>query len=97
MGSEMCIRDSAKPDPEILTKTIDQLGAQVECTLYIGDSSHDLEAALSMGMLFLLADTGIYVRGEMREKLRAAAERNGFPTVGLNELSNIPDIVMSTI
>jgi pyrophosphatase PpaX len=88
---------NAKPDPEILTKTIDQLGAQVECTLYIGDSSHDLEAALSMGMPFLLADTGIYVRGEMREKLRAAAERNGFPTVGLNELSNIPDIVMSTI
>lgn len=78
-----------KPDPEILTKTVDLLGGQVNRTLYVGDSGHDLEAAVSLGMPFLLVDTGIYVRGETRTGLRITAEANGFPIVGLEELLDI--------
>lgn len=83
---------NGKPDPEILTKTIDLLGGQVDRSLYVGDSSHDLEAAVRLGMPFLLADTGIYVRGETRAKLRITAEENGFPIVGLGELLDISEI-----
>ena len=86
-----------KPDPEILIMTIGRLGGQVDRTLYVGDSSHDLEAAVNLGMPFLLADTGIYVRGEAREKLRAAAIEKGFPIVGLTELLDISDIAMSMV
>jgi len=86
-----------KPDPEILIMTIGRLGGQVDRTLYVGDSSHDLEAAVSLGMPFLLADTGIYVRGEAREKLRAAAIEKGFPIVGLTELLDISDIAMNMV
>ena len=82
-----------KPDPEILTKTIDLLSGQVGRALYVGDSGHDLEAAVSLGMAFLLADTGIYVRGETRERLRAAAEENGFPIVSLDGLLDIYEAV----
>ncbi len=82
-----------KPDPEILTKTVDLLGGQVNRTLYVGDSGHDLEAAVSLGMPFLLVDTGIYVRGETRTGLRITAEANGFPIVGLEELLDICEIV----
>ena len=82
-----------KPDPEILIKAVDRLGGQVTRALYVGDSSHDLEAALNLGMPFLLVDSGLYVRGEARNKLRAAAELNGFPMVGLEELLDIAEIV----
>lgn len=82
-----------KPDPEILTKTIDLLGGQVKRTLYVGDSAHDLEAAVCLGMPFLLADTGIYVRGETRKRLRITAEENGYPIVGLEGLLDICEIV----
>lgn len=82
-----------KPNPEILTKTLDRLGGRVERTFYIGDSSHDLEAAVCLGMPFLLADTGIYVREEAREKLRATANDKGIPIVGLEEFPDIPDII----
>ena len=82
-----------KPDPEILTKTIDLLGGQVNRSLYVGDSGHDLEAAVRLGMPFLLVDTGIYVRGETRRSLRITAEENGYPIVGLGELLDIGEIV----
>ncbi len=82
-----------KPDPEILTKTIDLLGGQVDRAFYVGDSGHDLEAAVSLKMPFLLVDSGIYVRGETRENLRASAEKNGFPIVGLDELLNICEML----
>ena len=82
-----------KPDPEILIKAVDRLGGQVNRALYVGDSSHDLEAALNLGMPFLLVDSGLYVRGEARIKLHAAAELNGFPMVGLGELLDIAEIV----
>ena len=82
-----------KPDPEILIKAVDRLGGQVTRALYVGDSSHDLEAALNLGMPFLLVDSGLYVRGEARNKLRAAAELNGFPMVGLEGLLDIAEIV----
>ena len=81
-----------KPDPEILTKTLERLGGQIERTLYVGDSSHDLEAAVNLGMPFLLVDSGLYVRGKARKKLRTSAERHGFPIVGLDELIGIRDI-----
>jgi HAD superfamily hydrolase (TIGR01509 family) len=82
-----------KPDPEILTKTIELFGGQVNRTLYVGDSTHDLEAAVRLGMPFLLVDTGIYVRGETRRRLRVTAEENGYPIVGTEELLDIGEIV----
>jgi phosphoglycolate phosphatase-like HAD superfamily hydrolase len=82
-----------KPDPEILIKTVGLMGGQISRTLYIGDSTHDLEAAVSLGMPFLLVDSGIYVRGETRSKLRASAEENGYPIVGFEGLLDIGDIV----
>ncbi|PCH79585.1 MAG: hypothetical protein COC02_08530, partial [Rhodospirillaceae bacterium] len=50
-------------------------------------------AALNLGMLFLLVDSGLYVRGEARKKLHAAAEHNGFPMVGIGEFLDIAEIV----
>jgi hypothetical protein len=44
-------------------------------------------------MPFLLVDSGLYVRGEARNKLHAAAELNGFPMVGMGELLDIAEIV----
>ena len=82
-----------KPDPEILGKTVMLLSGRVNRTLSVGDSSHDLEAAGRLGMRFLLADTGTYVRGETRRRLRVTAEEHGYPIVGLEELSDIYDIV----
>ncbi|MCS5666333.1 MAG: HAD family hydrolase [Dehalococcoidia bacterium] len=82
-----------KPDPEILTKTIDRLGRRVDRAIYVGDSSHDLEAASDLGMSFILVDSGLYVRGEARKKLRAAARKNGFSIVGLGDLAQIGSIV----
>ena len=82
-----------KPDPEILTKTLERLGGQIERTLYVGDSSHDLEAAVNLGMPFLLVDSGLYVRGKARKELRASAERHRFPIVGLDEVIGIRDII----
>ena len=82
-----------KPDPEILTKTIDRLGRRVDRAIYVGDSSHDLEAASDLGMSFILVDSGLYVRGEARKKLRAAARKNGFSIVGLGDLAQIGNIV----
>ena len=81
-----------KPNPEILTKTVGRLGGQVNRSMYVGDSSHDLEAAVNLGMPFLLVDSGLYVRGEAREKLRSVAHQNGFPIVGIDEILDIGEI-----
>jgi len=82
-----------KPDPEILAKTIELLGVQVDRALYVGDSYHDLEAAVRLEMPFLLVDSGIYVRGETRKKLRVSAKENGYPIVGLEGLLDIEEIL----
>ena len=82
-----------KPDPEILAKTVELLGGQVKRSIYIGDSSHDLEAAVNLEMPFLLVDSGLYVRGDAREKLRSAAKQNGVPIVGLDEISDSGKLV----
>ena len=82
-----------KPDPAILTKAIERLGRRVDSAIYVGDSSHDLEAATDLGMSFILVDSGLYVRGEDREKLRTAARQNGFTIVGIGDLVKIGDIV----
>lgn len=86
---------NVKPDPEILTKTVDALGAQVQRTLYAGDSSHDLEAAVRLEMPFLLVDSGIYVRDAARASLRAAAKEHRFPIVGVDGLLDILTIAGS--
>ena len=83
---------NVKPDPEILTKSVEALSGNVDASLYVGDSTHDLEPAASLAMPFLLADTGIFVRGETRAKLRASAEEKGYPVVGVNELLDIFEI-----
>ncbi|MBT97836.1 MAG: hypothetical protein CL902_04325 [Dehalococcoidia bacterium] len=82
-----------KPDPEILVKTVDRLGGAVNNSLYVGDSSHDMEASVSIGMPFLLVDSELYVRGDARDKLRSEAEQNGFPIVGFDEILNIAEVV----
>ena len=82
-----------KPDPEILTKTVEIMGGEVSRTLYIRDSTHDLEAAVRLEMPFLLVDTGIYVRGETRRRLRITAEENKYPIVDLERLLDIGEIV----
>ena len=84
-----------KPDPEILVKTVELLGGQVNQSVYVGDSSHDLEASVNLGMPFLLMDSGIYVRGEARQKLREQSEQNGFPIVRFDGLLTIVDSVRS--
>ena len=86
---------NVKPDPEILTKTVEALNGSVSACLYVGDSTHDLEAAVSLAMPFSLADTGIFVRGETRTKLRASAEEKEYPVVGVNELLDIYEIAKS--
>lgn len=84
-----------KPDPEVLTKTIELFGGQVDDFLYIGDSTHDLEAAVTLQMPFLLVDSGVFVRGETRRNLRISAETNGYPIVGSDGLLDICEIVNS--
>lgn len=84
-----------KPDPEVLTKTVELFGGQVNDFLYIGDSTHDLEAAACLEMPFLLVDSGIFVRGETRKKLRISAAEKGYPIVGLDGLLNICEIAKS--
>ena len=81
-----------KPDPEVLTKTVELFGGQVNSSLYIGDSTHDLEAAVSLAMPFLLVDSGIFVRGETRTQLRISAEENGYPIVDREGLLDICEI-----
>ena len=85
-----------KPDPEILTKTIELLGGPVNA-VYVGDSFHDLDAAVRLEMPFLLVDSGIYVRGETRKKLRITAEEKGYPIVGLEELLHIDEILRTHV
>ena len=81
-----------KPDPEILVKTVQKLGSQVDQAIYVGDSSHDLEAAVGLSMSFILVDSGLYVRGESRNKLRTSARENGFPIVGIDDFMKIGEI-----
>ena len=84
---------NVKPDPEILVKTIGLLGIDASGALYCGDSSHDAEAAFQLDMPFLLIDSGLYVRGEPRERLRISVERRGCPVIGLDQLLTIKEIV----
>ena len=93
-GSVLTIDDVSqiKPDPEILVKTVARLSGQINRCMYVGDSSHDLEAAVTLGMPFLLVDSGLYVRGEAREKLRSAAKQNGFSIVKSDEILDIGGI-----
>lgn len=82
-----------KPNPEILSLTMDRLGMKKNQVIFAGDSSHDLEAASRIGIPFILADTGIYVRGKTRISLRASALDKHFPIVKLHNLFGILDIV----
>ena len=80
---------NGKPDPEILWKTIEQLDKDVKCTLYVGDAAHDLEAAIRLGVPFLLTDTGIYRIGSARKRLGILAKDKGFPVVGSQDICEI--------
>jgi len=48
--------DSRKPDPDMLLKTIEDLGGGA--TLYVGDSEIDAETAKRAGVLFALYSEG---------------------------------------
>ena len=82
-----------KPNPEILFLTMDRLGVKKNQVIFAGDSSHDLEAASRIGIPFILADTGIYVRGKTRISLRDSALDKHYPIVKLQNLFGILDIV----
>ena len=82
-----------KPNPEILFLIMDRLGIKKNQVIFVGDSSHDLEAASRIGMPFILADTGIYVRGKTRISLRDSALDKNLPIVKLHNLFGILDIV----
>ena len=84
-----------KPDPEILVKTAKQLGVDVSRSLYVGDSSHDLEAAKAIEMPFVLADTGLFVDGTRRIDLRQNAQSLGYPVVARDDLESIAEIAKS--
>lgn len=82
-----------KPDPEILLLLMKQLDVKENQVLFAGDSAHDLEAARRARISFILADTGIYVRGKTRVALRNSALRENIPIVTLQHLLKIFDIV----
>ncbi len=81
-----------KPDPEILTTTAERLGVDASSCLYVGDSTHDLDASRASGMPFVLADTGLFVDGQRRIELRDRAIALGYPVVATNELERIAEI-----
>ncbi|WP_100065827.1 HAD family hydrolase [Miniphocaeibacter massiliensis] len=47
-----------KPNPEPIQKAIDDLGANIEETIYIGDSLYDMKSAKACGISFGLAKWG---------------------------------------
>ena len=56
-----------------------------------------MEAAVNIGMRFLLVVSGLYGRGEAAEKLRGKAKQHGFPIVGPEELLDIGKIAQSRL
>lgn len=55
---------SPKPSPEGLERALDELGADAERTIYVGDAHRDLEAAHAAGVRFAAA---LWGKGEERE------------------------------
>jgi HAD superfamily hydrolase (TIGR01549 family) len=84
-----------KPDPEILVKTAQRLKVDASRSLYVGDSTHDLEAATAAGMPFVLADTGLFVDGRRRIDLREKARSLDYPVVATDEIGSIAGIAKS--
>ncbi len=82
-----------KPNPEILLLMLKQIEVKSNEVIFAGDSTHDLEAARRAKISFILADTGIYVRGKTRITLRNTALQENIPIVTLHNLFDIFDIV----
>ena len=49
-----------KPEPQLTHRTLELLSAQVESTIYVGDSPYDYETAKAVGMKAYLVSTGTH-------------------------------------
>jgi HAD superfamily hydrolase (TIGR01549 family) len=58
--------DASKPDPDLLSATLDRLG-EVNRTVFVGDTPYDVEAARRAGMGCIAVLTGGFSRAELNE------------------------------
>ena len=58
--------DASKPDPDLLSATLDRLG-EVHRTVFVGDTPYDVEAARRAGMGCIAVLTGGFSRAELDE------------------------------
>ena len=58
VGSEMCIRDSCKPDPRHLTTVIEILDGDLKKSIMIGDSETDANSAKAADIPMILLKYG---------------------------------------
>ena len=56
-----------KPDYRVTRRTLDEFGAKVESTIYVGDSPYDYETARAVGMKAYLVSTGTHSFEELSE------------------------------
>ena len=56
-----------KPDSRLTRRTLDEFGAKVESTIYVGDSPYDYETARAVGMKAYLVSTGTHSFEELSE------------------------------
>ena len=50
MGSEMCIRDSYKPDPRMYRDALEKMGLPPEETVFVDDGVENLQGARELGI-----------------------------------------------
>ena len=50
MGSEMCIRDSYKPDPKVYLGAVKLLESNAEESMMVASHAYDLDGAINAGM-----------------------------------------------
>tara|TARA_A100001015_G_C15023172_1_gene729059 strand:- start:869 stop:1543 length:675 start_codon:yes stop_codon:yes gene_type:complete len=54
-----------KPEPQLTHRTLELLSAQIESTIYVGDSPYDYETAKAVGMNAYLVSTGTHSFAEL--------------------------------
>lgn len=74
-----------KPSPAGLLTALDQLGANPERSLYVGDSTLDIEAARAANMKCASISTGLYGHEELRKFE---------PDFMLNRLTELKDLIV---
>ena len=56
-----------KPEPDMVYKAIEELGADIESCIYIGDTDVDIETAKNSGMDCISVSWGFRTRKELEE------------------------------